>query len=286
MDIIFKVVLPLGLAFIMFSLGLGLTIDDFKRVAQRPTAFLVGALNQVILLPIVAFLVVLGFGIGGELAIGIMILSACPGGVTSNILAKFAKADVALSVSLTAIISLLAVITVPLIMSFSFSYFLAGQASPVNITKTAVTMFALTVVPIVLALVAQRLFPIAMKNKAPICARIATILFVIIVIAALAGNWALFVENVQIIGVALVSLIILLMAIGFMVPRLLGRSKLEAKTVSIETGIQNGALGIAIATLIVGGDSGFTAYSMPSAVYSVLMYLVALPIIFWFRCLD
>jgi len=213
-------------------------------------------------------------------------LAACPGGVTSNILARFAKADVALSVSLTAIISLTAVITVPLILSFSFSYFLAGQASPVNITKTAVTMFALTVVPIVLALLAQRLFPDAMKNAAPMCARIATILFVIIVVAALAGNWALFVENVQIMGAALVSLIILLMTIGFMVPRLLGRSKLEAKTVSIETGIQNGTLGITIAALIVGEDSGFTAYSMPSAVYSILMYLVALPIVFWFRRLD
>ena len=286
MDILIKVFLPLGLAFIMFSLGLGLTSADFLRVIKRPTAFLVGAFSQVILLPIIAFLVVVGFGISGEIAVGFMILAACPGGVTSNIISRFAKADVALSVSLTAIISLITVITVPLILSFAFSYFMAEQNSPVNITKTAITMFALTVVPICLALLSQRIFPYAMKNAAPICSRVAAALFVIIIIAALASNWALFVENVQIMGAALVFLIVSLMAIGYMVPRLLGRSLMEAKTVSIETGIQNGTLGIAIAALIVGGDAGFTAYSLPSAVYGILMYFVALPAVLWFRRLG
>ena len=111
MGILVSVVLPLALAFIMFSLGVGLTVADFIRVLKRPTAFVVGALNQVILLPIVTFIVILIFGIQGELAVGLMILSACPGGVTSNMVAKIANADVALSVSLTAVISLLSAIT-------------------------------------------------------------------------------------------------------------------------------------------------------------------------------
>ena len=283
MDILVKVVLPLGLAFIMFSLGLGLKGADFYRVIQRPTSFFIGAFNQMILLPIVAFVIIIAFGISGELAVGLMILAACPGGVTSNILSRLAKADVALSVTLTAVISLTTVITVPIILSFAFGYFMAGQASPVNITITAITMFALTVVPIVLALVAQRLFPNAMKRAAPACSHIATILFAIIIIAALATNWAFFLENVQIIGGALACLIIILMIIGFVVPRLLGRSKTEAKTISIETGIQNGTLGIAIAALLVGGDAGFTAYSIPSAVYGILMYFISLPFVMLFR---
>lgn len=286
MEILIKVVLPLGLAFIMFSLGLGLTMDDFKRVVKRPTAFLIGAFNQIILLPIIAFLVILAFGIKGELAIGIMILASCPGGVTSNIIARFAKADVALSVSLTAIISLTTMITVPLILAFSFGYFLEGQASPVNITKTAVTMFALTVLPIALALLAQRKFPDKMRAIGPLCARIATALFAIIVLAALASNWSLFVENVLILGPALVTLILILMAMGFFIPRIFGRNVNEAKTISIETGIQNGTLGIAIAALLISGETGFTAFSLPSAAYGIFMYMVALPIALGLRQLK
>lgn len=286
MDIIVSVILPLGLAFIMFSLGMGLTGADFIRVVQRPAAFLVGAFNQVLLLPIVTFLVILTFGISGEIAVGFMILSACPGGVTSNIISRLAKADVALSVSLTAVISLTSVITVPLILGFAFSYFLADQASSVNIFGTAVTMFALTVVPISIALVLRRVFPVAIDRAAPLCGKIATVLFAIIVIAAVATNWALFVENLQVLGGALVVLLVCLMAIGYAIPRILGRSLKEAKTVSIETGIQNSTLGIAVATLIVGAEAGFTAYSLPAGVYGILMYFVALPAVLWFRSFD
>ena len=283
MDVLISVVLPLGLAFIMFTLGVGLTPADFARVGQRPLAFFIGALNQSILLPLVTFICVLAFGIRAEMAVGFMILAACPGGVTSNVISKLAKGDVALSVSLTAVISLASVVTVPLILGLSMGYFMGDAAPEIDITKTAVTMFALTVVPVTLGLGARAMAPAAMTRAEPKLSAVATILFAVIVLAALAANWALFVENIVVIGPALLVLLAALTTIGFVVPRLLGRSVTEAKTISIETGVQNSTLGIAVAAIIVGGEGGFTAYALPSAVYGILMYLIILPVVLKYR---
>ena len=283
MDVLISVVLPLGLAFIMFTLGVGLTPADFARVGQRPLAFFIGALNQSILLPLVTFICVLGFGIRAEMAVGFMILAACPGGVTSNVISKLAKGDVALSVSLTAVISLASVVTVPLILGLSMGYFMGDAAPAIDITKTAVTMFVLTVVPVTLGLGARAIAPAAMTRAEPKLSAVATILFAVIVLAALAANWALFVENIVVIGPALLVLLAALTTIGFVVPRLLGRSVTEAKTISVETGVQNSTLGIAVAAIIVGGEGGFTAYALPSAVYGILMYLIILPVVLKYR---
>ncbi len=283
MDILVKVVLPLVLAFIMFSLGLGLTFGDFVRVFIRPKAFGIGAFNQVLLLPVITFIVVLVFGITGEMAVGFMILSACPGGVTSNVISKLAKADVALSVSLTAVISLLSAITVPLLISYSIIYFLGREAVTVNVSGIAATMFALTVVPIALGLAFRHFLPSLTQKLEPAIAGIATFLFAIVVVAALAANWALFVENVAIMGAALVALIILLLFLGLVIARVLGLTIHEAKTISIETGIQNSTLGITAASLLIAGDQGFNAFSLPAAVYGILMYLVSLPVVVWYR---
>ncbi len=283
MDVLISVVLPLGLAFIMFTLGVGLTPADFARVGQRPLAFFIGALNQSILLPLVTVICVLGFGIRAEMAVGFMILAACPGGVTSNVISKLAKGDVALSVSLTAVISLASVVTVPLILGLSMGYFMGDAAPAIDITKTAVTMFALTVVPVTLGLGARAMAPAAMTRAEPKLSALATILFAVIVLAALAANWALFVENIVVIGPALLVLLAALTTIGFVVPRLLGRSVTEAKTISVETGVQNSTLGIAVAAIIVGGEGGFTAYALPSAVYGILMYLIILPVVLKYR---
>lgn len=283
MDVLISVVLPLGLAFIMFTLGVGLTPADFARVGQRPLAFFIGALNQSILLPLVTFICVLAFGIRAEMAVGFMILAACPGGVTSNVISKLAKGDVALSVSLTAVISLASVVTVPLILGLSMGYFMGDAAPEIDITKTAVTMFALTVVPVTLGLGARAVAPAAMTRAEPKLSAVATILFAVIVLAALAANWALFVENIVVIGPTLLVLLAALTTIGFVVPRLLGRSVTEAKTISVETGVQNSTLGIAVAAIIVGGEGGFTAYALPSAVYGILMYLIILPVVLKYR---
>lgn len=286
MDFLVSVVLPLGLAFIMFSLGVGLTPADFLRVGKRPTAFLVGAFNQVFLLPIIAFLVVIVFGIQAEIAVGIMILAACPGGVTSNVISRLGKGDVALSVSLTAVISLLSMITVPIILSIAMTRFMGDAAPAINITKTAVTMFLLTVVPITLGLVLRAKFTAAMTRAEPILTKIAVALFASIIVAALAGNWDLFETNLPLLGPALVVLLIVLTTVGFALPRMMGRTRSEAKTISIETGVQNGTLGIVIAAIIVGGDDGFSAYAIPSAVYGVIMNLIILPTLFIYRKMD
>lgn len=286
MDFLVTVVLPLGLAFIMFSLGVGLTVADFTRVARRPLAFLIGALHQVILLPVVAFAVIALFGMTQELAVGMMILAACPGGVTSNLISKFARGDVALSVSLTAVISLVSVVTVPIILSLAIATFMQENAPEIDITRTAVTMFFLTVVPVTSGLALRAMFPSAIARAERTIATIAAGLFVLIILAAVAGNWQLLIDNLPVLGPALVVLLAVLTCIGFVVPRLLGRSAQEAKTISIETGVQNGTLGIAIAAIIVQGGEGFSTFALPSAFYGLVMYLIFVPVLLFYRKMD
>ena len=153
MGIVTDVILPLALAFIMFSLGLGLTLEDFSRVVKQPRDFILGALSQIILLPLVAFLLVKVWPLSPEIALGVMIIAAAPGGVTSNILTSFAKGDVALSISLTAIISLLSVITIPFIVVFSYNH-LIGETlgDDLSIANTAVSIFVIVTVPVILGL--------------------------------------------------------------------------------------------------------------------------------------
>ena len=285
MDFLVSVVLPLGLAFIMFSLGTGLVPDDFLRVLRRKGAFLTGALCQIILIPVITFLIIQAFGITGELAVGFMILSACPGGVTSNVISRLSRADVALSVSLTAVISLTSMVTVPLILSVALATFLDAPATQISIAGTAITMFVLTVVPVLLGLGLRMALPTPIARLEPLLAKLAVGLFVVIVLAALASNWGLFVENLPSLGPAILCLIIVLLLIGFAIPRGLGRTLTEAKTIAIETGIQNSTLGITVEALIVEGDA-FAAFALPAAVYGILMYLVVLPAIVWFRRVD
>lgn len=283
MGIVVEVVLPLGLAFIMFSLGLGLTVADFARVAKQPFAFVIGALNQVVVLPVVTFLLVLGFGFEPEFAVGFMILAFCPGGVTSNILTRLAKGDVALSVSLTAIISLASMVTVPPLLALSISYFSGASAEPVNIGGIAVQLFLLTTVPIVIGLTLHHLAPGVANRIAPFVAQLANGLFVFIVALALVVNWDAFVTNLPVLAPSLVCLIILLLAIGYGVARLAGLPVAQVKTIAIETGIQNSTLGITVAALLGGNEAGFSAYALPAAVYAILMYVVSAPFILWLR---
>ncbi len=282
MDILLKVFLPLALAFIMFSLGLGLKFEDFIRVIKRPKAFTIGAFNQVLLLPAVTFIIILLFGVTKEMAVGFMILSACPGGVTSNVISKLAKADVALSVSLTAVISLLSAITVPLIISFSIAYFQGAEAVSVNVTGIAIKMFALTIVPMALGLLFRHFITTLAEKIEPALAGLATILFALVVIVALAANWTIFIENLFVMGPALIVLIIVLLFLGIMIARVLGLSLQEAKTISIETGVQNSTLGITAASLLIAGE-GLNIYSLPAALYGILMYIIILPVVAWYR---
>ena len=281
MGIMLSVFLPLSLAVIMFSLGLGLTGGDFLRVVTRPLAFIVGALGQMVMLPLVAFGLIHAFGITGELAVGMMILSLCPGGVTSNILAKLAHGDVALSVTLTGVISLLSILTVPVITAFSVSYFMGEAAPDVNVTKLAVAMFLITAVPVLIGVLIRRFAESFALKIEPILSRLATVLFIVIVVGALAANWQVFIDNLPSLGPALIVLNIVLLLAGGLFANLMGLDREEQKTVSIETGIQNATLGITVGSLIVPAATELTAYSLPSGVYGITMYIVTIPFVLW-----
>lgn len=283
MDLLINVGLPLSLAIIMLSLGVGLEVADFRRVLSRRYPFAIGALCQVVLLPVAAFVTVIVFALPPEIAVGFMILSFCPGGVTSNILSKLAKGDVALSVSLTAVISLLSMVTVPFLAAWSVNYFMGDAAPEVSISGLAIAMFLITTLPVALGVTFRSFATDFAKRIEPALSKLATVLFVLIVAAALAGNWQLFVDNLGVMGAGLISLNIALLLIGLGLARAAKLSWNESKTVSIETGIQNSTLGITLAALITGTESGFSPLALPSAVYGITMYVVALPFILWFR---
>ena len=159
MDVFVAALLPLAVVTIMFSLGLGLTPQDFRRIVERPRAFCIGALSQVVLLPVIAYIVILIFGFTAETAVGIMILAACPGGAASNVITKLANWDVALSVTLTAAFSLTCVATIPVVLGFAVAHFMDVTAPNVNVASTAITAFLLTALPIALGLAMRAALP-------------------------------------------------------------------------------------------------------------------------------
>ena len=263
MGILLDVFLPLSLAVIMLSLGIGLTLADFKRVIMRPLAFFTGAAGQVILLPLAAYVIARGFGLSGELAVGLMILSLCPGGVTSNILSRLGKGDVALSVTLTGVISLLSIITVPLMVAWSVGHFMGDDAPPVNITSLALAMFMITAVPVGLGLAIRHFAPSFAEKADPILYKVATALFVVIVAGALAANWDVFIENLPRLGPALIVLNIVMLGLGAALARVMSLSGREIRTIAVETGIQNATLGITVGSLLVENVSGLPPFSLP-----------------------
>ena len=283
MGILVSVVLPLALAFIMFTLGLGLTVEDFRRVLVRPKAFLTGATSQILIVPFVALVLVVLFSPPAELAVGIMILSFCPGGVTSNIISKFARGDVALSVSLTAVVSLATILTVPFLVAWAVQHFMGSAAPPVTITRLAVSVFLITTLPVALGVAIRHFASDFAQWILPWLSNISTALFAIIVVAALAGNWSIFIENLAVLGPVLIVLNLVLIVLGLCLAIALGLTAGEVKTIAVETGIQNGTVGIALGAIIGAQADGFSAYALPSAVYGITMFVVTLPIVYWLR---
>ena len=279
---IVKVLLPLILAFIMFSLGLGLKKADFTRVVQFPTAFGVGLCNQLFLLPVIAFALVKAFNLSGELAVGMMILSFCPGGVTTNVLARLSKGNVPLSISMTAFTSLASILTVPFLVALSVRHFLGAEALAVNVGKLGITMFLITAVPVLLGMLVTKMAPGFTKTASKPISLIAIGLFCLMIVAALAKNWDVVAKHFPTLGPALITLNITLLAVGFLSSRLAKLDTKDASTISIESGIQNGTLGIAVGALIAAGTAEtLPPTTVPSAVYGVSMYLVSIPFVIW-----
>ncbi|MBT5078870.1 MAG: bile acid:sodium symporter family protein [Candidatus Marinimicrobia bacterium] len=276
------VFLPLSLVFIMFSLGLGLSIEDFKNVIKEPRAFSIGLINQMVLLPLFAFTIITIFNITNELAVGMMILACCPGGVTSNVITKLAKGDTALSISYTAVISIATVFTLPLIVGFSMQYFMGENAPEINIFALGLTMFLVTALPVGLGLLVHSKFRNFTHSFEPKAGRISTILFVVILIGALTSEWDTFISNLSILGPTIITLITVMIIIGYSSSRLFKMNKKQAITIAIESSIQNATVGITIGNLILSQASGVSILSLPSAVYGILMYCVCLPVVLWF----
>ena len=273
MGIVTDVILPIALAFIMFSLGLGLTLEDFARVAKQPRDFLIGAASQIALLPIVAFFLVSLWPLSPEIALGVMIIAAAPGGVTSNILTSFAKGDVALSISLTAVISLLSVVTIPFIVVFSYNHFLGETlGEDLSIAKTAVSIFVIVTVPVIVGLVIRHFRSSFAIRVEALAKRIATILFVLVLVGAIAKERSNIVEYFAQAGFVTLVLNITMMLLAYTVARLFASGLRQRIAIAIECGLQNGTLAIAVAVTLFGGG----VIVIPAATYSLIMFATSL----------
>ena len=274
---IIQIFLPLSLAFIMFSVGLELAIEDFKRVAVQSKDFVVGAFSQLVLLPFVAFVLLSFWSIEPALAVGVMIIAACPGGVTSNLMTYLARGDTALSVSLTAIISLLTVVTLPLIVSFSITHFMDAATAPtISIGNTIIGVFSITTVPVIIGMVVNRYAPAFARKFERIARIIASVLFVVIIIGAIASERANVVDYFKQAGPVTLILNLIMMALAISITKI-GRLGDRQKTaITLECGLQNGTLAIFVAVTLIGSKT----MMVPGAIYSLLMFPTAIAYVF------
>ncbi len=277
-SILTQVFLPLALAVIMFGMGLSLRFDDFKRILIYPKAVSLGLFNQLVLLPIVAFGIAILFQLPAELAVGLMILAACPGGATSNLITHLAKGDSALSITLTAFSSLITVITIPFIVNFSIVYFMpGGEEQKLEILGTVIAVLAITIIPVVIGMMVLKKAPqLAQKWDKPF-RQFSAVFFVLIIVAALAKERENLVQFFIEAGPASLALNLATLGLGYGLAKLAGLNFRQSLTIAVESGIQNGTLGITIAaTLIVN-----SVMTIPSAIYGLLMFGTAALIIFW-----
>jgi len=280
MNIVTDVILPLALAFIMFALGLGLTGEDFLRVARQPRDFFVGAFSQIIILPIIAFILVKIWPIAPELAIGVMIIAAAPGGVTSNLLTSFAKGDVALSISLTAIISLLCVVTIPFIVLTSIGLLADSSITQdISLLSMARDMFLIVTVPVIIGMLFRRFIPTLATRFEPMAKKVSMVLFVLVLLGAIAAEKENIVSYFAQAGLITLLLNVIMMVVAFYIAQLLGSGNEQKKCITIECGLQNGTLAIFVATSIFGGG----AYVIPAATYSLIMFFTSLIFVYLVR---
>ncbi len=279
MEVVTKIA-PIALALIMLGLGLGLTGRDFLRVINYPKDFLVGFICQLILLPVVAFIIVLILDLPIEIALGVMIIAAAPGGVTSNVMTKFANGDVALSISLTAIISLISIISVPFII-FKSADLLGISNISTNITMTGIAfkMALVVTVPVILGMIIRKFAENFITSNISTIERITTLLFIIV----FASIWIEERENIfsylKQAGLAVLLLNISMMLIAYYVAKLIATGIKQRKCIAIECGLQNGTLAIFVATQIFSDIS----YIIPTAAYALIMYITGFILIFILR---
>ena len=267
-----KTIAPVCLAIIMFGLGLGLTVADFKRVITIPRDFIVGFLGQVIILPIIAFILIHLISMPPEIALGVMIIAAAPGGVTSNILTKFANGDVALSVTLTAIVSLLSVITVPLIVYNSASFLGFEITKEISMINIAAKMFFVVTVPVILGMIVRSLMTDFIVSKTLLIQRLSVILFLIVFISIWVEEWERIVSFIIRAGLVAFILNITMIFIGYYMAKYLASGLKQRKCISLECGLQNGTLAVFVATQLFDD----IVFMVPTAAYALIMFVTSI----------
>ena len=263
------IILASALFIIMLGMGLSLVASDFKRILMYPKAIVVGLTNQLIILPLVGFLLASVLSLKPEIAIGIMILVACPGGATSNLISHLAKGDIALSVTLTAFSSLITIITIPFIINFSILHFLEQeQIIRLDVVKTIIQIFAITIIPVSMGMIIRKYNEgFALKMAKPV--RIASaIVLAAVILGLLIKEKENFISYFKEAGIAALLLNIVTMAIGYYSAKLVKVQTKQAISIAIESGIQNGTLAISIAIVLLGN----TSFAIAPAVYSLLMF--------------
>ena len=276
MEIVIKIA-PISLALIMLALGMGLTVQDFTRVIKQPGDFIVGLICQLVFLPIIAFALVFILDVPVELAVGLMIIAAAPGGVTSNILTKFANGDVALSISLTAVISLLSILTVPFIIFKSIDFLNAStNTNEISMIGIAIKMFLVVTLPVILGMIIRRFANNFVSSNEKIIQTISLILFLIVLFGAIIQERSNIIPYLMKAGTITLLLNIIMMMIGFYVGKFFATGIKQRKCISLECGLQNGTLAIFVATQIFND----VTYIIPAAIYSLIMFATSLIFVF------
>ncbi len=264
------VFLPVALAVIMLGMGLSLVPDDFLRVAKYPKAALVGLISQLIVLPLIGFVIVKIIPMPNFIAVGLLILTLCPGGVTSNMISYFAKGDVALSVTLTALSSTITVFTIPIFTNLALRYFIGTTSAVVlPISTTMLQIFVLTLIPIGLGMLIKQLFPELARRLEKATNKIAIAFLILIISALIIREWSRLPGFIAQVGIGVVLLNISAMLTGFYIGKLFNLSMPQRISIAIEVGFQNGTLAIAVTAGLLNNPD----MAIPAAIYSLFMYI-------------
>ena len=280
MEIVTKIA-PIALALMMLGLGTSLTINDFTRVIKNPKDFLVGLICQLILLPVIAFVLIKLLNTPAELAVGVMIIAAAPGGVTSNIYTKFANGDVALSISLTAIISLISIITVPLIVFKSAEILeVSFMSKNISMIGISIKMFFVVTVPVIIGMVIRRFFNDYIVLKSSLITNISVILFALVLFAVYASEWDKIIPFIISAGLITTILNITMMFVGYYIAKMFATGIAQQRCIALECGLQNGTLAVFIATQLGSEVGVLSPLIVPTAAYGLVMFATSLVFLF------
>ena len=264
---------PIALALIMLGLGASLTIDDFTRVIKNPKEFFVGLICQLVVLPVIGYLLIIILRTPVELALGVMLIAAAPGGVTSNVLTKFADGDVALSISLTAFSSLISIVSVPFVVFLSIDLFeITYVEKEISMLGISLKMFFVVTVPVIIGMTIRKLFNNFIENNSKMIQRISIGLFSIVFIAIYIEEWDSIIMFLSTAGTIAFILNITMMVVGFYIAKFFASGVAQRRCISLECGLQNGTLAVFVGTQLFGSD---VTYMVPTAAYALIMMVTS-----------